>query len=232
MTLNSISDSYGTTSRMASRFGNSKASEATKWGETPQIQQKANVTAKNAMTDSYVEQLKEYAKKDAQKGIYMDKEAIQFQRSQMSQYVSPDRSGMAQANQVLQGLGRQEEEDALLKFLDRMLGISAKVQKNSDKQTFVTMSGMSGNCSGKVHHNSTGQTAEIYSSDCEMIASYNSHGGGWTFQQTQAESKFLQESAMIYKQAFDAARAEMTTTQQTTAPAVSGDAPANFDVKA
>lgn len=232
MTLNSISGSYGTASRMASRFGNSKASESTKWGETPQIQQKANVTAKNAMTDSYVEQLKEYAKKDAQKGIYMDKEAIQFQRSQMSQYVSPDRSGMAQANQVLQGLGRQEEEDALLKFLDRMLGISAKVQKNSDKQTFVTMSGMSGNCSGKVHHNSTGQTAEIYSSDGEMIASYNSHGGGWTIQQTQAESKFLQESAMIYKQAFDAARAEMTTTQQTTAPAVSGDAPASFDVNA
>lgn len=59
-----------------SGFSNSKASEAAKWGETPQIQQKANVTAKNAMTDSYVEQLKEYAKRDAQKGIYMDNEAI------------------------------------------------------------------------------------------------------------------------------------------------------------
>ncbi len=233
MTFNGISGSCRTASSIAPRFGNSKASEAAKWGETPQIQQKAAVTAKNAMTDSYVEQLKEYAKRDAQKGVYMDKEAIQFQRSQMSQYVSPDRSGITQANQVLQGLGRKEEEDALLKFLDRMLGINAKVQKNSDKQTFVTMSGMAGNCSGKVHHNSTGQTAEIYSSDGEMIASYNSHGGGWTIQQTQAESKFLQESAMIYKQAFDAARAEMTTTaQQTTAPAVSGDAPASFDVKA
>lgn len=56
------------------------------------------------------------------------------------------------------------------------------------------------------------KTAEIYSSDGEMIASYNSHGGGWTIQLTQAESKFLRESAMIYKQAFDAARTEMNAT--------------------
>ena len=96
--------------------------EATRFGETPKIQKKAVEASKNAMTDSYIEQLKEYARKDAQKGIYMDKEAIQFQRGQMSQYVSPDRSGMTQANQVLQELGRKEDEDALLKFLDRMLG--------------------------------------------------------------------------------------------------------------
>ena len=71
--------------------------EATRFGETPKIQKKAVEASKNAMTDSYIEQLKEYARKDAQKGIYMDKEAIQFQRGQMSQYVSPDRSGMTQA---------------------------------------------------------------------------------------------------------------------------------------
>ena len=205
--------------------------EAAKWGKTPQIQRKASETVKNAMTDSYVEQLKEYAKNDAQKGIYMDKEAIQFQHKQMNQYVSPDRSGMAQANQVLQELGRQEDEDPLLEFLDRMLGINAKVRKNSDKQTFVTMSGMAGSCSGKVHHNSTGQTAEIYSADGEMIASYNSHGDGWTIEQTKAESKFLQESAMIYKQAFDAARAEMKNAVQNQPVACRGET-TTFDVRA
>lgn len=204
--------------------------EAVKWGETPKIQQKANVTAKNAMTDSYVEQLKEYAKRDAQKGIYMDKEAIQFQRSQMNQYVSPDRSGMAQANQVLQGLAKKEDENVLLQFLDRMLGIKGKVRQTSDKQTFVTMNGLAGNCSGQVHHNSTGQTAEIYSSDGEMIASYNSHGGGWTIQQTKAESKFLQESAMIYKKAFDEARAEIKAVAQN-AVAGYGETP-SFNVQA
>ena len=204
--------------------------EATRFGETPKIQKKAVEASKNAMTDSYIEQLKEYARKDAQKGIYMDKEAIQFQRGQMSQCVSTDRSGMTQANQVLQELGRKEDEDALLKFLDRMLGITAKARKSSDKQTFVTMSGMAGNCSGKIHHNSTGQTAEIYSSDGEMIASYNSNGDGWTIEQTKAESKFLQESAMIYKQAFDAARAEIKNAAQK--PTVCEEETATFDVRA
>ena len=90
------------------------------------------------------------------------------------------------------------------------------------------MSGMAGNCTGKVHHNSTGQTAEIYSSDGEMIASYNSHGGGWTIQQTQAESKFLQESAMIYKQAFDAARTEMNAVKTPTQSSADGGATVDF----
>lgn len=44
--------------------------EATRFGETPKIQKKAVEASKNAMTDSYIEQLKEYARKDAQKGIY------------------------------------------------------------------------------------------------------------------------------------------------------------------
>ena len=40
--------------------------EATRFGETPKIQKKAVEASKNAMTDSYIEQLKEYARKDAQ----------------------------------------------------------------------------------------------------------------------------------------------------------------------
>lgn len=193
-------------------------SEAAKWGETPLIQQKANVTAKNAMTDEFVAKLQEQARKDAKLGVGMSKEAIQMSHSQMSQYVSPDRSGMAQANQVLQGLADAEDENVLLQFLDRMLGINAKV-RHSDKQTFVTMSGMAGNCSGRVHHNSTGQTAEIYSSDGEMIASYNSNGAGWTIDQTAAETKFLQESGKLYAQAYKAACAEMKSAAQNPAAA-------------
>ena len=40
--------------------------EATRFGETPKIQKKAVEASKNAMTDSYIEHLKEYARKDAQ----------------------------------------------------------------------------------------------------------------------------------------------------------------------
>lgn len=194
-------------------------SEAAKWGETPLIQQKATVTAKNAMTDEYVAKLQEQARKDAKLGVGMSEEAIQMQHSQMNQYVSPDRSAMAQADQVLQRLASAEEENVLLQFLDRMLGINAKVWHNSDKQTFVTMRGMAGNCSGKVHYDPLGQTAEIYSSDGEMIASYNSNGAGWTIDQTAAETKFLQESGILYAQAYKAARAEMKYTAQNPAAA-------------
>ena len=126
---------------------------------------------------------------------------------------------MAQADHVLQGLAREEEENVLLQFLDRMLGINAKVWHNSDQQTFVTMRGMAGNCSGKVHHNSTGQTAEIYSSDGEMIASYNSNGTGWTIDRTEAEEKFLQETGRLYAQTYKAARAEMQAAAQNPAAA-------------
>ena len=203
-------------------------SEAAKWGETPLIQQKAAVTAKNAMTDEYVAKLQEQARKDAKLGVGgTSKEAIQLSHSQMSQYVSPDRSGMAQANHVLEGLAREEDENVLLQFLDRMLGINAKVWHNSDKQTFVTMSGMAGNCSGKVHHNSTGQTAEIYSSDGEMIASYNSNGAGWTIDQTAAEQKFLHESGILYAQAYKTALAEMKAAAQS--PAAVGGETASFN---
>lgn len=203
-------------------------SEAAKWGETPLIQQKATVTAKNAMTDEYVAKLQEQASKDAKLGVGMSEEAIQMQHSQMNQYVSPDRSTpIAQANHVLQGLAKEEEENVLLQFLDRMLGINAKVWHNSDKQTFVTMRGMAGNCSGKVHYDPLGQTAEIYSSDGEVIASYNSNGAGWTVDQTAAEAKFFDQSLMVYRQAYDATRAEMKAAAQN--PAAAGGETASFN---
>lgn len=194
-------------------------SEAAKWGETPLIQQKAAVSVKNAMTDEFVAKLQEQARKDARLGIGTSEDSIQMRFSQMEQHISPDRSAMAQADHVLQGLAREEEENVLLQFLDRMLGINAKVWHNSDQQTFVTMRGMAGNCSGKVHHNSTGQTAEIYSSDGEMIASYNSNGTGWTIDRTEAEEKFLQETGRLYAQTYKAARAEMQAAAQNPAAA-------------
>ena len=44
-------------------------SEAAKWGETPEIQSAAQKTAEKAMTDGFVSQVQEMAKKGAQKGI-------------------------------------------------------------------------------------------------------------------------------------------------------------------
>lgn len=52
------------------RIGGLGISEATKWGETPEIQGAASKTAQNAMTDSFVGQIGEMAQKD----VYMSTE--------------------------------------------------------------------------------------------------------------------------------------------------------------
>ena len=176
------------------RIGGLGISEAAKWGETPEIQRAANKTAQNAMTDGFVEQIKEMAKKDAEKGICMDKEYLQLRDARMKKYISPDRSGpMNQVNSAMKALAQEQKRIEV--YLERLLG----------------------NCSAKVEGDSIGQTAEIYSSEGEVIASYNSFGGGWTVIPTKAESSFIDESGDIYMQAFRAARAEMKSGSQTTA---------------
>lgn len=204
--------------------------KAAPYGKPTPILTKTDKIVQNAMTDEFVEQLQSLAKDNAQKGVYMDQTFVQLRRSQMEQYVSPDRAGpMAQTNQALQEVAK-EEEDPLLEFLDRLLGNkSAKVRRDSAKQTFVTMSGMSGNCSGKIHHNSTGQTAEIYSSDGEKIASYNSNGSGWTIEHTQAEDKFLDAAAKVYMQAYEEARAGIKVAAQQSS-ATKATSKASFDM--
>lgn len=179
-----------------SGFAGAGVKGAAKWGKTPTIQKKAENTAKSAMTEGFVRQLKAHAQKDAQKGVYMDQEFIQLQHNQMRQYVSPDRSGpTAQVTALLTQAAK--EQHPLLELLDRLLG----------------------NCSGKIQSDSVGQTAEIYSPDGEMIASYNSLGGGWTVIQTKAEQKFLSEAATVYAQAFREARSQMKAAPEQPAPA-------------
>lgn len=208
----------------------SRTGTSIQWGKGSKTQG-AEKTAKSAMTDSFVERIKSLAKEDAQKGIYMDKGYLQIQRSQMKQYVSPDRSGpMAQATQVLQAVAK--EDDPRLELLNSLLKrLSGKIQRK-DGQTLVSLGKLSEGCFGKIHHNSGGQTADIYAPNGETIASYNSNGGGWTVIQTQEELKFQGEADAVYAQAFREARAELATTQQTAAPAVGGGAAAGFDVKA
>lgn len=165
-------------------------------------------TASSAMTDGFVQQIETLAKRDAQKGIYMDKGYLQLQRSQMKQYVSPDRSGpMNQVTQVMQEVAK--EDDPLLELLTSLLRrLSGKVQ-HMNGQTFVSLNRMSGNCSANIHSNSCGQTAEVCSPNGEVIASYNSNGGGWTVVQTKEELDFQSQADSVYAQAFRAARAEI-----------------------
>lgn len=160
-------------------------SYAAKWGKTAKIQQDAQRKAQSALTDGFVGQLQQQAKRDAQRGVYMDGAAVQLQRAQMRRFVSPDRARpMAQMTALLEQAARQK--DPMLELLDNLLD----------------------QCSGKMRSGPQGQTAEIYAPNGEIIASYNSLGGGWTEIQTKAEQKFLSAAAMVYAKAFREARAE------------------------
>lgn len=165
--------------------------EAAKWGETPEIQKKAQATADKAMTDGFVAQIKEWAKKDAKVGDYMSDGFHQMRQAHMNKHISPDRSKpMAQVSQLIQAA--MKDYDPILSLLDTMLGDYSVEGRISPE----------------------GQTAHIYSPDGEMIASYNSLGGGWHTCQTAAETKFMGEAASVYARAFKEARAEMKASEQ------------------
>ena len=172
------------------RIGGLGISEAAKWGETPEIQRAANKTAQNAMTDGFVEQIKEMAKKDAEKGVYMSDEFGQMRLAQMRKHVSPNRSKpVAQAAAYI-----QKASNGYGTLLARLLG-------GYSMKAYV----------GGLH-----PTAEVYAPNGEMIAAYTT-AGTWKEIPTAAEEKFMSEAASVYLEAFRAARAEMKSASQATA---------------
>ena len=172
------------------RIGGLGISEATKWGETPEIQRAANKTAPNAMTDGFVGQIKEMAKKDAQKGVYMSDEFGQMRLAQMRKYVSPNRSKpVAQA--------------------------AAYIQKASNRYGTL-LARLLGGYSMKAYVGGLHPTAEVYAPNGEMIAAYTT-AGTWKEIPTAAEEKFMSEAASAYLEASRAARAEMKSASQATA---------------
>ena len=163
---------------------------------TSQIQKSAKKTVKNAITDGFVKQIQALAREDAQKGIYMDKGFSQLRRARMEQYVSPDRAGpMAKVNSVMNTL--KKEQERIKVYLERLFG----------------------DYSAEIKGDSTFRTAEVYSPEGELIASYSDFYGQWTTHQTKAELHFITETDMIYLQAFREARAEMNAVAQGQPPA-------------
>ncbi|OUO37602.1 hypothetical protein [Flavonifractor sp. An306] len=172
------------------QIGGLGISEAAKWGETPKIQRAANKAAQNAMTDGFVEQIKEMAKKDAEKGVYMSDEFGQMRLAQMRKHVSPNRSKpVAQA--------------------------AAYIQKASNRYGTL-LARLLGGYSMKAYVGGLHPTAEVYAPNGEMIAAYTT-AGTWKEIPTAAEEKFMSEAASVYLEAFRAARAEMKSASQATA---------------
>lgn len=168
----------------------SRTGTPVKWGQGTKIQKAEKRTAESAMTDGFVEKIKEYAKQDAKQGVYMSKGFIQFRLARMEQCVSPDRDGpKAEVMSAIQAALR--EPHPLLQALEKMLGK------------------LSGGGSANLKISGVQQAAEVYAPNGENIASYNSLGGGWTDIQTKEEHKYFSETASVYCQAYREARAEM-----------------------
>ena len=204
---------------------------AARFGETPIIKKKAVAASQNAMTDDFVENLQELARKDAQKGVGMSQEAIDLRFAQMGKYVSPDRSApIAQMTQELQKAEKAHKgEDPTLEFLDRM--VAQLKAKGRPERIVKSFSGLAGGCSGDLHSTSENQVATVYSPDGEEIAHYNTSNGGWMNLPTTAENQFLRDSTDVYMQAWDAARAEIKNGAQKQPVACEGET-ATFDVRA
>ena len=188
----------------------SRTGTPVKWGQGTKIQKAEKRTAESAMTDGFVEKIKEYAKQDAKQGVYMSKGFIQFRLARMEQCVSPDRDGpKAEVMSAIQAALR--EPHPLLQALEKML----------EK--------LSGGGSANLKISGVQQAAEVYAPNGENIASYNSLGGGWTDIQTKEEHKYFSETASVYLQAYREARAEMKAAAE--APAAESVNEAAFDAR-
>ena len=188
----------------------SRTGTPVKWGQGTKIQKAEKRTAESAMTDGFVEKIKEYAKQDAKQGVYMSKGFIQFRLARMEQCVSPDRDGpKAEVMSAIQAALR--EPHPLLQALEKML----------EK--------LSGGGSANLKISGVQQAAEVYAPNGENIASYNSLGGGWTDIQTKEEHKYSSETASVYCQAYREARAEMRAAAE--APAAESVNEAAFDAR-
>ena len=170
------------------------------------------ITAKvsGALSDDYVEQIKACARKAAADGTNMVSSGYASLRdAQMGKSVSPDR-------------GRAiSQVSAMFKNPNLVLHPGENLFDLLSIPFTATIN------RGPMF----GTTAEIYNKNGEMIAGYRD-GGGWTSVPTADESRFQYESNQIYREAYNAAKAEIAAGKQTVAPAVSGDAPTSFDIKA
>lgn len=176
-----------------------------KWGQSPKTQKAEKRTAESAMTDGFIERIKEYAKEDAKRGVYMSPEFNQMRLARMKQSVSPDRSGpKAEVMSAIQAA--LKEPHPLLQALEIML----------DK--------LSGGGSANLKISGFHQAAEVFAPNGESIAFYSSNNG-WMDIQTKEEHKYYSETASVYLQAYREARAEM----KTEAPAA--EAATSFDTR-
>ena len=211
MTINSISGTYGSygSYKDTSRTTNSSASKVSVSEDG--ISETTSTKVSSALSNEYIEQIKACARQAAADGTNMvDSGYAAMRDTQMKQYVSPhDREKtITQASAALNNPNRVWKYGENL--LD-LLGVpyTAKV------------------FNGPLY----GKTAEIRNEDGEMIAAYRD-SCGWFACPTKDESRFQYESNQIYREAYNAAKAELATAQQATSQQTQSNGTAGLDIRA
>ena len=179
------------------------ARDQVKFEKTPAIKEAAQKTAKAALTDDVVAQIKEHAKKDAQVKVYQQSGYVSMINAYKQQSVSPNRQEAVSRATLAMNSATKGGDDLVSMLLG---GYSMKAWMG-----MIT-------------------TAEVYAPNGEMIAAFNSDGGGWTEIPTEAEYQFMHEADRIYREAYDAARAEINAAAAKRSE-VDREGAASFDVR-
>ena len=145
-----------------------------------------------AMSDEYIEKIKSCARQAAASGKNMVESGFAAMRdSQMAKHISPDRAkATSQVSMALNSVTRAWKSG---KNILSLFGLpyTANVFKGPLKTT-----------------------AEIYNENGEMIAGFHSDNGFWNSVPTADETRFQYESNQIYREAYNAAKAELAAAQQ------------------
>lgn len=141
--------------------------------------------------DSYLEQVKEQAQKDAASGVYMSDQLRALEDAYLARYISPNRAkAIAQVNGMLNTVARA----------------------NRSGQSILSLYGLP--YSTRIQKGLTRTTAAVFDQNGEMIAAYHSDNGYWVSWPTKAETSAGEITGRTYLEAYRAAKAELAAQAQ------------------
>lgn len=174
-------------------------------GETPLLE-----AVEQALTETYVAQVEECAKRDAETGNYMSEEYDQLQSDQTARYISPEREeALARVSSLTDALRKEGRSGENIVSLFGPFYTAAICVSDDVDYALLAEYGMLDTLE---YYFDT--TANIVDERGVLIATYQIHylsGRGETITVSTAEEmQFMYESNQIYLKAYRAAQAETT----------------------
>lgn len=163
------------------RTGSMKMPEKIKSGETDLTHSiRGNG---GSLSESYIQQIREQAKKDFAEGKYMTEDYNNMQKSYLAKNVSPNRAAaISQVSSFMNTITRASTQGSILDLFGMPY-------------------------TANVHKGLTRTTAAIYNEYGEMIAGYHSDNGYWQSVPTKAEEQCWMAANQAYATAWDEQKA-------------------------